>query len=94
MDSTKISKLLKEIYNLQKVREAASAALLESPESLDNSLNESLESDCGSMESYENIANERISAKVYRKKEDNRPSTTSVPVYFVRSEKGTYFWTN
>ncbi|XP_058988288.1 enhancer of split m4 protein-like [Musca domestica] len=86
--SSSMKKLFKQIFKSKKT--VAASDSMESFESLENSRNASLESssDCGSMESYDNDINES-----YEKQEEFDYPTT-VPVHFVRTEQGTFFWTS
>ncbi|XP_073820551.1 enhancer of split m4 protein-like [Musca autumnalis] len=87
--SYSVKKLLKQIFKQQKSSKKVAA---DSMESLENSRNASLESDCASsMESFENDINEQLSADKYYEEEMDYP--TSVPVHFFRTEQGTFFWT-
>ncbi|XP_061389512.1 enhancer of split m4 protein-like [Musca vetustissima] len=91
--SYSVKKLLKQIFKQQKSTKIA-ADSMESLESLENSRNASLESDCASMESFENDINEKLSAKLCCEEEElEYPPTSSVPVHFIRTEQGTFFWT-
>ncbi|XP_061389510.1 enhancer of split m4 protein-like [Musca vetustissima] len=91
--SYSVKKLLKQIFKQHKTTKFA-ADSMESLESLENSHNASLESDCASMESFENGINEQISAKLCSEEEEYDYTTaTSVPVHFIRTEQGTFFWT-
>ncbi|XP_073820547.1 enhancer of split m4 protein-like [Musca autumnalis] len=90
--SYSVKKLLKQIFKQQKSKKVA-ADSMESLESLENNRNASLESDCASMESFENDINEQLSAKQQYSDEDELEYPTSVPVHFVRTEQGTFFWT-
>ncbi|XP_061400377.1 enhancer of split m4 protein-like [Musca vetustissima] len=76
--SSSMKKLFKQIFKSKK-------SVADSSESLENSRNASLES---SMESFENDINESY------EKEEEFDYTTTVPVHFVRTEQGTYFWTS
>ncbi|XP_073820544.1 enhancer of split m4 protein-like [Musca autumnalis] len=78
--SYSMKKLLKQIFKNEKSQKVAA----DSMESLENSRNASLEKDCASMESIENDINERLSAE----------EETYVPVHFIRTEHGTFFWTS
>ncbi|XP_058988289.1 enhancer of split m4 protein-like [Musca domestica] len=91
--SYSMKKLLKQIFKQQKSQKVAAADSLESLESLENERNASLESDCASMESFENDINEKLSAKQCNEEEEFAYPTTSVPVHFVRTQQGTCFWT-
>uniref|UniRef100_A0A1I8N8R8 Enhancer of split m4 protein n=1 Tax=Musca domestica TaxID=7370 RepID=A0A1I8N8R8_MUSDO len=86
-NSSSMKKLFKKLFKSHK------AVTADSMESLENSRNASLESssDYGSMESYDNDINES-----YEKEEefDCHQQTTVVPVHFVRTEQGTFFWTS
>ncbi|XP_061389511.1 enhancer of split m4 protein-like [Musca vetustissima] len=82
-------KLLKQIFKQQKSTKVAA----DSMESLENSRNSSLESDCAPMESFENDINEKLCAKLCSEEEFDYTSTTSVPVHYIRTEQGTFFWT-
>ncbi|XP_073831504.1 enhancer of split m4 protein-like [Musca autumnalis] len=88
--SPTMKKLLKQIFKTQsKSKKAITADSMESFVSLENSHNGSLESsDCASRESYENDINKYYETK----KEFDYPS--AVPVHFVRTEQGTFFWTS
>lgn len=100
-----IKKLLKQLFkqdkseqqliNIQNLENDKKAASLESLESLENSRNADIESECASLESHENDANERISAKAMSCEVEDYEFTdiTTVPVHFVRTEHGTFFWT-
>ncbi|XP_058988263.1 enhancer of split m4 protein-like [Musca domestica] len=88
--SYSMKKLLKQIFKQQKSQKVAAA---DSMESLENDRNASLESDCASMESFENDINEKLSAKQFNEEEEFDYPTTSVPVHFVRTHQGTFFWT-
>ncbi|XP_073820542.1 enhancer of split m4 protein-like [Musca autumnalis] len=81
--SYSMKKLLKQIFKQQKSKKIA-AESMESLESLENSRNASIETDCSSMESFENDINERLSAE----------EELYVPVHFIRTEQGTFFWTS
>ncbi|XP_054090525.1 enhancer of split m4 protein [Zeugodacus cucurbitae] len=67
---------------------------LESLESLENSRNADLESvaECISLESCENDANERLAASCDLEDYEFADITT-VPVHFLRTAHGTFFWT-
>uniref|UniRef100_A0A1I8NK34 Uncharacterized protein n=1 Tax=Musca domestica TaxID=7370 RepID=A0A1I8NK34_MUSDO len=91
--SYSMKKLLKQIFKQQKSKNVAAADSMESLESLENERNASLESDCASMESFENDINEKLSAKQCNEEEEFVYPTTSVPVHFVRTQQGTFFWT-
>ncbi|XP_061400385.1 enhancer of split m4 protein-like [Musca vetustissima] len=80
--SSSMKKLFKQIF---KSKKSVAATDDSSFESLENSRNASLES---SMESYENDINESY------EKEEEFDYTTTVPVHFIRTEQGTYFWTS
>uniref|UniRef100_A0A1I8MT77 Enhancer of split m4 protein n=1 Tax=Musca domestica TaxID=7370 RepID=A0A1I8MT77_MUSDO len=81
--SYSMKKLLKQIFKQQKSKKI-SANSMDSLESLENSRNASLESDCSSssMESFENDINEQLEEQTY------------VPVHFIRTQQGTFFWTS
>ncbi|XP_022210965.1 enhancer of split m4 protein [Drosophila obscura] len=83
--------LVEEEQNLKNTLKANS---LESLESIENSRNADLESAsvCASMESYENEANERLSASC-EMEDYELEQLPSVPVHFVRTAHGTFFWT-
>ncbi|XP_005187193.4 enhancer of split m4 protein-like [Musca domestica] len=85
--SYSMKKLLKQIFKQQKSKKIA-ANSMDSQESLENSRKASLESDCSSssMESFENDINEQISAE--------EEQQTYVPVHFIRTQQGTFFWTS
>ncbi|XP_073820548.1 enhancer of split m4 protein-like [Musca autumnalis] len=90
--SYSVKKLLKQIFKQQNKSKKVAADSMESLESLENDRNASLESDCASMESFENDINEQLSSEKYCEEEEfDYP--TSVPVHFVRTEQGTFFWT-
>ncbi|XP_058978570.1 enhancer of split m4 protein-like [Musca domestica] len=84
-NSNSMKKLFKKFFKSHK------AVAADSMESLENSRNASLESssDYDSMESYENDINES-----YEKEEEFDYPITTVPVHFVRTEQGTFFWTS
>ncbi|XP_073820538.1 enhancer of split m4 protein-like [Musca autumnalis] len=81
--SYSMKKLLKQIFKNEKSQKVATDSM-ETLESLENNRNASLEKDCASMESIENDINERLSAE----------EETYVPVHFIRTEHGTFFWTS
>uniref|UniRef100_A0A1I8N0Z6 Enhancer of split m4 protein n=1 Tax=Musca domestica TaxID=7370 RepID=A0A1I8N0Z6_MUSDO len=85
--SYSMKKLLKQIFKQQKSKKIA-ANSMDSLESLENSRNASLETDCSSssMESFENDINEQILAEEVEQ--------TYVPVHFIRTQQGTFFWTS
>ncbi|EDW66998.1 enhancer of split m4 protein [Drosophila novamexicana] len=103
--SYSVKKLLQKIFkqhqqqveeqqNMQNTHKANS---LESLESIENSRNADLESiankSCAaSLESYENEANERLSASCEMEDYELEQMPT-VPVHFVRTAHGTFFWT-
>lgn len=107
--SYSIKKLLKQLFKQQKSSKALvalqnlanskKAESLESLESLENTHNANIEveEECNvSLESFENDINERLSAKAatYEVEDfDFSEITTTVPVHFVRTEHGTFFWT-
>ncbi|XP_075149841.1 enhancer of split m4 protein-like [Haematobia irritans] len=82
--SYSIKKMLKQLFKQNKK--------IDSMESLENESNAGLEIECLSMESYENGINEHLSAKQSFAEEDfgNVPS---VPVHYIRTTEGTFFWT-
>ncbi|XP_054746227.1 enhancer of split m4 protein [Anastrepha obliqua] len=79
------------IENFENTKKANS---LESLESLENSRNADLESEaeCISLESSENVANERLAAS-FELEDYEFADITSVPVHFLRTAHGTFFWT-
>ncbi|XP_005187192.3 enhancer of split m4 protein-like [Musca domestica] len=85
--SYSMKKLLKQIFKQQKSKKIA-ANSMDSLESLENSRNVSIETDCSSysMESFENEINEQILAE--------EEEQTYVPVHFIRTQQGTFFWTS
>ncbi|XP_017101797.1 enhancer of split m4 protein [Drosophila bipectinata] len=99
--SYSVKKLLQKIFKQQQVEEEQNlkntlkANSLESLESIENSRNADLESTasvCLSMESCENEANERLSASCDIEDYELEQLPT-VPVHFVRTAHGTFFWT-
>ncbi|TDG45738.1 hypothetical protein AWZ03_007876 [Drosophila navojoa] len=100
--SYSVKKLLQKIFKQQQVEEQQNmqnthkANSLESLESIENSRNADLESinkSCAvSLESYENEANERLSASCEMEDYELEQLPT-VPVHFVRTAHGTFFWT-
>ncbi|KAH8404319.1 hypothetical protein KR215_009624 [Drosophila sulfurigaster] len=101
--SYSVKKLLQKIFKQQQVEEQQNmqnthkANSLESLESIENSRNADLESiankSCAdSLESYENEANERLSASCEIEDYELEQLPT-VPVHFVRTAHGTFFWT-
>lgn len=84
---------VEEEQNMQNTHKANS---LESLESIENSRNESIDinnKSCAiSLESYENEANERLSASCEMEDYEFEQLPT-VPVHFVRTAHGTFFWT-
>ncbi|EDW34001.1 GL22019 [Drosophila persimilis] len=101
--SYSVKKLLQKIFKQQQqqlveeeqnLKNTLKANSLESLESIENSRNADLESAsvCASMESYENEANERLSASCDME-DYELEQLPSVPVHFVRTAHGTFFWT-
>ncbi|XP_075150924.1 enhancer of split m4 protein-like [Haematobia irritans] len=82
--SYSIRKMVKKLFKQNKK--------IDSMESLENESNASLEIDYISMESYENDINEHLSTKQCFEDEDF-VNATSVPVHYIRTTEGTYFWT-
>ncbi|KAH8417357.1 hypothetical protein KR222_009478 [Zaprionus bogoriensis] len=83
---------VEEQQNLQNTHKANS---LESLESIENSRNESIDNNksCAlSLESYENEANERLFASCEMEDYEFEQLPT-VPVHFMRTTHGTFFWT-
>nr|XP_013102233.1 unnamed protein product [Stomoxys calcitrans] len=106
MASYSIKKLLKQLFKqqhksqklaeLQNIQNAQKAESLESLESLENNRNANLEFEAASMEAHENDINERLSAKQqsYEMEDyDLSEINTIVPVHFIRTDQGTFFWT-
>ncbi|XP_061400355.1 enhancer of split m4 protein-like [Musca vetustissima] len=103
--SYSIKKLLKQLFKqhksqklvqLQNMENTKKAESLESLESLENQCNAHLEYESASMESYENDINERLSAKQlsYEIEDyDFSEINAVVPVHFIRTAEGTFFWT-
>lgn len=86
------------LMHLQNLQNAKKAVSLESLESLENTHNANIEvEECAaSLESFENDINERLSAKAAScevEDFDFSELNTTVPVHFVRTEHGTFFWT-
>ncbi|XP_073820553.1 enhancer of split m4 protein-like [Musca autumnalis] len=79
--SYSMKKLLKQIFKHDKSKKIVAA---DSVQSLENSRNACLDSDSSSMESFENDINEILSSE----------QETYVPVHFVRTAQGTFFWTS
>ncbi|XP_016935574.3 enhancer of split m4 protein [Drosophila suzukii] len=101
--SYSVKKLLQKIFKQQQQRveeedqnlkNTLKANSLESLESMENSRNADLESAsiCASLESCENEANERLSQSCDMEDYDLEQLPT-VPVHFVRTAHGTFFWT-
>ncbi|KAH8295165.1 hypothetical protein KR018_008170 [Drosophila ironensis] len=99
--SYSVKKLLQKIFKQQQVEEEQNlkntlkANSLDSLESIENSRNADLESttsECLSLESCENEANERLSASCDMEDYELEQLPT-VPVHFVRTAHGTFFWT-
>ncbi|SPP89580.1 enhancer of split m4 protein [Drosophila guanche] len=99
--SYSVKKLLQKIFKQQQfveeeqnLKNSLKVNSLESLESIENSRNADLESAsvCASMESYENKANERLSASCDME-DYELEQLPSVPVHFVRTAHGTFFWT-
>ncbi|KAH8247074.1 hypothetical protein KR032_008411, partial [Drosophila birchii] len=96
--SYSVKKLLQKIFKQQQVEQEEEQNLkntikansLESLESIENSRNASLE--CASLESFENEANERLSQSCDMEDYEFEQLPT-VPVHFVRTAHGTFFWT-
>ncbi|KAH8294217.1 hypothetical protein KR054_009580 [Drosophila jambulina] len=96
--SYSVKKLLQKIFKQQQVEQeeeqnfknTLKANSLESLESIENSRNASLE--CASLESFENEANERLSQSCDMEDYEFEQLPT-VPVHFVRTAHGTFFWT-
>ncbi|XP_061400376.1 enhancer of split m4 protein-like [Musca vetustissima] len=83
--SYSVKKLLKQIFKQQKSQKVTA----ESMETLENDRNASLES-----ESFENDINEKLSAmQAFDDDCDYPTAITSVPVHFIRTDQGTFFWT-
>lgn len=104
--SYSIKKLLKNLFKhqkssklitLQNLVNSKKAESIESLESLENTHNANIEvEECASLEAYENDINERLSAKAEScevEDFDFSEITATVPVHFVRTEHGTFFWT-
>ncbi|XP_073820530.1 enhancer of split m4 protein-like [Musca autumnalis] len=104
--SYSIKKLMKQLFKqhksqqklaqLQNLENAKKAESLESLESLENQCNAHLEYESASMECHENDINERLSAKQqsYEIEDyDFSDINTVVPVHFIRTAEGTFFWT-
>lgn len=100
--SYSIKKLLVKLFKQQKslkLMHFKKAESLESLESLENMHNANIEveEECAlSLESFENDINERLSAKASScevEDFDFSEITTTVPVHFVRTDQGTFFWT-
>lgn len=101
-----IKRLLKQLFKTQQQKQKQQQELLEnfantkqansleSLESLENSRNADLESvaECISLESCENDANERLAAS-YDLEDYEFADITTVPVHFLRTAHGTFFWT-
>lgn len=85
------------VINLQKLFHSKKADSVESLESLENIHNANIEAEeCVSLESFENNINERLSAENDSCELENfdfSQITATVPVHFVRTEHGTFFWT-
>ncbi|XP_017011376.2 enhancer of split m4 protein [Drosophila takahashii] len=98
--SYSVKKLLQKIFKQrveeeeQNLKNTLKANSLESLESMENSRNADLESAsiCASVESCENEANERLSQSCDMEDYDLEQLPT-VPVHFVRTAHGTFFWT-
>ncbi|EDV53582.1 enhancer of split m4 protein [Drosophila erecta] len=99
--SYSVKKLLQKIFKQQQrveeeqnLKNALKANSLESLESMENSRNADLESAsiCASLESCENEANERLSQSCEIEDYEFEQLPT-VPVHFVRTAHGTFFWT-
>ncbi|EDW85073.1 uncharacterized protein Dwil_GK12805 [Drosophila willistoni] len=95
--SYSVKKLLQKIFKQQAEKEeqqnyinSKKASSLESLESIENSRNADLEN--ASIESFENEANERLSASCDMEDYEMEQMPT-VPVHFVRTAHGTFFWT-
>ncbi|XP_075164899.1 enhancer of split m4, Bearded family member [Haematobia irritans] len=105
MVSYSIKKLLKQLFKhqksqklaeLQNIQNAKKAESLESLESMENNRNADIEFVSTSVESQENDINERLSAKQqsYEIEDyDLSEINTVVPVHFIRTDQGTFFWT-
>ncbi|XP_016950925.1 enhancer of split m4 protein [Drosophila biarmipes] len=95
--SYSVKKLLQKIFKQQQrveeeeqnLKNTLKANSLESLESMENSRNADLES---SLESCENEANERLSQSCDMEDYELEQLPT-VPVHFVRTAHGTFFWT-
>lgn len=87
------SQKLAELQNLENTKKAGS---LESLESLENQCNAHLEFEATSLECHENDINERLSAKQqsYELEDyDFSEINAVIPVHFIRTAEGTFFWT-
>ncbi|XP_075152067.1 enhancer of split m4 protein-like [Haematobia irritans] len=77
-----IRKMVKQLFKKQNKK-------IDSLESLENESNASLEYDRVSIESYENDINEHL----YSKQSFDEDDTSIVPVHYIRTTEGTFFWT-
>ncbi|XP_075150923.1 enhancer of split m4 protein-like [Haematobia irritans] len=84
--SYSIGKMMKQLLKRRK----QSSQKINSMESLENESNASLEVDYLSMESNENDINEHLSAKQSFFDEE----INTVPVHYIRTAEGTFFWTS
>ncbi|KAL7730716.1 hypothetical protein ACLKA6_003486 [Drosophila palustris] len=105
--SYSVKKLLQKIFKQQQqqveeqqnMQNTHKANSLESLESIENSRNADLESIANksccadSLESYENEANERLSSASCEIEDYEFEQLPTVPVHFVRTAHGTFFWT-
>ncbi|TMW49903.1 hypothetical protein DOY81_005033 [Sarcophaga bullata] len=103
--SYSIKQLLKQLFkqqksskliNIESLVNTKKAVSLESLESLENMHNANIEAEeSATLEAFENDINERLSAEGSWQVEDFAFSeiTATVPVHFVRTEHGTFFWT-
>lgn len=103
--SYSIKKLLKQLFkqqksskliNIESLMHTKKAVSLESLESLENMHNANIEAEeTTTLEAFENNINERLSAEGSWQMEDFdlNEITANVPVHFVRTEHGTFFWT-
>ncbi|KAH8382527.1 hypothetical protein KR009_003995 [Drosophila setifemur] len=99
--SYSVKKLLQKIFKQQQqqveeeqnLKNTLKANSLDSLESIENSRNADLETSCSaSLESCDNEANERLSASCEIEDYEFEQLPT-VPVHFVRTAHGTFFWT-
>ncbi|XP_075150913.1 enhancer of split m4 protein-like [Haematobia irritans] len=89
-NSYSLRKMVKQLFKQNKSQHKK----VDSMESLENKSNISLEVDCLSMESLENYVNELHSSQQSFGDDEDVTTVTTVPVHYIRTTEGTFFWTS